>query len=253
MAGEGMIATWWGVLLIGLATALASGLGALPFLVTQRPSQAWLGRGNALAAGVMLGVSISLVIEGFERSIPSTTLGMLVGLGAILAAKAVLDRRGGDVSMDQLAGADAVKAILLVAVMTAHSFAEGVGVGVSFGGGERFGLAISLAIALHNIPQGLAVALVLIPQGVRIWKGAWWAVFTGLPQPIMAVPAFLFVLVFAPFLPFGFGFAAGAMTWMVFAELMPDANAELGEIKAGTLATLAVILTVGLQNGLMAL
>ncbi|MEO0599232.1 MAG: ZIP family metal transporter, partial [Chloroflexota bacterium] len=90
-----------------------------------------------------------------------------------------------------------------------------------------FGSLISAAIAIHNIPEGLAISLVLIPRGTSVLKAAGWSIFSSLPQPLVAVPAFLFVLAFRPFLPFGLGLAAGAMIWMVFDELLPEALEDM--------------------------
>ncbi len=80
--------------------------------------------------------------------------------------------------------------------MTVHSFAEGIGVGVAFGADESLGLVTAIAIAIHNIPEGLAISLVLVPQGVSVLRAAGWSVFSSLPQPLVAVPAFLFVAFF---------------------------------------------------------
>ncbi len=55
------------------------------------------------------------------------------------------------------------------------------------------------------------------------WKLVWWAIFSSLPQPIGAVIAFYFVRIAREFLPFGFGFAAGAMVFLVLTEFIPEA------------------------------
>jgi len=106
---------------------------------------------------------------------------------------------------------------------------------------------ISLALAVHNVPEGLAISLVLIPRGVAWARAAFWSVFSSLPQPLMAVPAFLFVEVFRELLPYGLGFAAGAMIWMVFSELVPDALEEVSGNLVAVVVTLSVVAMVAFQ------
>ena len=86
----------------------------------------------------------------------------------------------------------------MVGVMTLHSFAEGLGIGASFCGadGTRLGALISATLAVHNVPEGLAVALVLIPRGVSPLRTVLACVATSLPQPLVAVPSFIFVEAF---------------------------------------------------------
>jgi zinc transporter ZupT len=224
---DGLTVFWYALL-----TALATGLGALPFLFFRRAARGWLGVSNAIAAGLMLGASFRLFDEGTAYGIWRSGLGVLLGLAFIVASGRLMQGRE-NLHIGRLQGADALKALLIVGVMTLHSVTEGVGVGVSFGGGAELGIFITLAIAVHNIPEGLAISLVLVPRGESVWRAAGWSVFSSLPQPLLAVPAFLFVEAFRPFLPVGLGFAGGAMIWMVFSELVPDA---LEDTDKGTVA-----------------
>lgn len=236
----------WVVVGAALITALMTGVGALPFLFARRLGDRTIGWSNAAAAGLMLAASHSLIAEGVSIDVTLTLLGVLAGLGAIVVADRLL-ARAGDVEVADLHGASATKALLILGIMTAHSFAEGVGVGVSFAGSEGLGVFITTAIAFHNVPEGLAIALVLVPRGTPVWKAGLWAIFTSLPQPIMAAPAYLFVETFRPFLPIGLGLAAGAMIWMVFAELFPDALEKSDKASAATATTLAFAAMLAFQ------
>jgi zinc transporter ZupT len=218
-----------------LATALATGLGVLPFAFTRSVSPRTLALASASAAGFMLAASAGLVAEGADYGPGRVLAGAAAGGLFVAAARRVL--LGRDVHVGSLVGADAVKAIGIVAVMTVHSVAEGVGVGVSYGGGAALGVFITVAIAVHNVPEGLAIGTVLVPRGVSVGRAAWWAVFSSLPQPLLAVPAFLFVEAFLGVLPVGLGFAGGAMVWLVLAELVPDARAGAAD---GAVAAVAI-------------
>jgi ZIP family zinc transporter len=237
------------VFLFALLTALATGIGALPFLFAKHPTRSWLGVSNALASGLMLAASFGLVYEGVAYGLWRTLIGVLLGLGFIVLTRALLQlrKRRLPVGFAEMGALDARTALLIVGVMTLHSFTEGVGIGVSFGGGEAFGLFISLALAVHNIPEGLAIGLVLVPRGVGVGRVILWSIFSSLPQPLMAVPAFLFVAFFEPLLPIGLGFAGGAMIWMVFSELVPDALEETNSNAAAVVVTLSVAAMVAFQ------
>ncbi|AQK39626.1 Putative zinc transporter [Zea mays] len=198
-----------------LAMAAATGLGAVPFFFMELEAQ-WAGLCNGLAAGVMLAASFDLVQEGQVYGSGSwVVFGILSGGIFIWLCKKFLEQYG-EVSMLDIKGADASKVILVVGIMTLHSFGEGSGVGVSFAGSKGFsqGLLVTIAIAVHNIPEGLA--------------------------PIVAVPAFLCADAFQKVLPFCTGFAAGCMIWIVIAEVLPDAFKEATPSQVASAGTLAV-------------
>jgi zinc transporter ZupT len=239
--------TAWTVFIAALITALATGLGALPFFLLKDIPRQWLGIFNGIAAGLMLGASFSLIYEGMNLHVLRLLIGIFIGVVFISFAHGRLETDS-STNVAGLQGADAAKSLLIIGVMTLHSFSEGVGVGVSYGGGQTLGSFITTAIAIHNIPEGLAISLVLVPRGTSPLKAGLWSIFSSLPQPLMAVPAFLLVTIFRPFLPVGLGLAAGAMLWMVFAELIPDALEEISHNTVAVAVALSMAAMVGFQT-----
>ncbi|QCW03075.1 ZIP family metal transporter [Natrinema pallidum] len=246
------------VFVAGLITALATGLGALPFFFFEGISD----RRNVilwgLSSGIMLSASLfGLVEEGLAEGTPlELAIGIAAGVALVVIAHDVLM----DVEIDprQYEEADFKKLVLILGILTVHSFPEGVAIGVSFadlgleGGTELLGLTIpvlavfmTVAISIHNIPEGTAISIPLRSMDVANWKLVWWAVFSSLPQPIGAVLAFGFVRYAREFLPYGFGFAAGAMIYLVLTEFIPEALAIGERLPYGGKVRLAAGIGIG--------
>jgi zinc transporter ZupT len=222
-----MVVNVWTVTAAAGLAALAAGLGAIPFaFVKGKVGERWLAHSNTAASVFMVAAAGALVWQGARVGPWRCVLGIAVGVVFVGVVRHLIGERD-DLVLGRLSGTDALKALVIVAVMTVHSMAEGVGIGISYGGGERLGLFITLAIAAHNVPEGLAISLVLVPRGARVRSAVWWSVFSSLPQPLIAPFTYLFVEWFTPIFPAGLGFAAGAMLWIVWAELLPDSSIRL--------------------------
>lgn len=188
---------------------------------------------------MMIAASYSLFSEGWTFEDPHdlsgisaslrTIVGGVVGLIFINVTERLLADYE-DLTIGGLAGADAKRALLIFFVMTLHSFSEGVGIGVSFGGvhGSELGVFISASLAVHNIPEGLAMSVTLMPRGTSLPTAIVFAILTSIPQPIMASLAYEFVHHFIPILPAGLGFAGGAMAWVALFELLKEAIEDSG-------------------------
>ncbi|XP_062005223.1 putative zinc transporter At3g08650 [Rosa rugosa] len=125
------------VALFTLAMAAATGLGAVPFFFVELDPQ-WAGLCNGMAAGVILAASFDLIQEGQGHGAGNwVVFGILAGGIFILLCKKFLEQYG-EVSMLDIKGADATKVVLVIGIMTLHSFGEGSGVGVSFAGSKGF-------------------------------------------------------------------------------------------------------------------
>jgi ZIP family zinc transporter len=173
----------------------------------------------------MLSASVfNLIIPGLSYGgILPVAVGIL--LGALLMGATSWWLENHSFQLKGLSSGGSRRVILVLATLFIHSFPEGLAIGVAYGSGEmRLGLLMAVAIAIHNIPEGVAVSLPLRAEGVSGWKCVGWAIFSGLPQVLAAVPAYLAVVAFRPLLPYAFGFAAGAMFFLVLEEMIPESR-----------------------------
>ncbi|MFB6312150.1 MAG: ZIP family metal transporter [Salinirussus sp.] len=248
------------VFLAGLLTALATGVGAVPFFLVEDIGDRWNVLLWGLASGIMVSASLfGLLREGLNYGTQWLIVpGLVAGVVLVVVGHHIIDHSKLDPR--HYAEADFRKLVLILGVLTVHSFPEGVAVGVAFAElglatGDAvsilgvtvpvLGLFMTIAISIHNIPEGIAISIPLEAMGVSNPRKVWWAVFSSLPQPIGAVIAFTFVSVATAFLPFGFGFAAGAMIYLVLTEFIPEAREAGADLPAGGIRELVIGLGIG--------
>ncbi|MBS3125840.1 ZIP family metal transporter [Candidatus Woesearchaeota archaeon] len=211
----------WVVFIFGLITALATGLGALPFFFTKKIPEIPEALLYGIAIGVMMSVSVlGLVPEGLKYgTVTSVSIGIISGALFLHLANHLLPHQHN--LYQKLTGANKKSLFLIVGVLTVHSLPEGFAVGTAFAGSKELFWLVFLAISIHNIPEGLGVSVPMALSGASKWRMVFVSIFTSLPQPIGAVIAYLMVTSIKGFLPFSFGFAAGAMIMMVLYHMSP--------------------------------
>lgn len=227
--------TFWAALM----TDFATGLGAVPFFFIRQPGALLQGGLTAMAAGMMTGACImQLIPEALALGTWWQVCGGFVS-GVVLVA--VIMRWVGDHEEFDFAGLrkqSGLAGLMVVLVMTLHSLPEGIAIGVSYGeaavsGSTSFGWSIAVVLAIHNIPEGVAITAALRGQGMPMRSCVFWSIVSSIPQPLGAVPAAAAVWFFQPLLPGGLAFAAGAMLYLVAAELIPESRKRLTNIGFG--------------------
>jgi ZIP family zinc transporter len=211
------------LLLAASATALATGLGAVPvFLFGQRTERA-----TPFLLGFAVGVMGVAALAGLL--IPATEEGSLAEVGAGFAVGVVflvaVDRRfKPDHGFMGRTGPGTRTSALVFLVLFVHSLPEGFAVGTAFAS-DRAGLSlfVILAIGIQNVPEGTSVAIPMQEAGFGPARQFWAAVATSAPQPLGALIAFLAVEEVSGLLPFSFALAAGAMLALIVVEMLPRA------------------------------
>jgi ZIP family zinc transporter len=236
------------LLLAACATALATGLGALPVYALGDRIEHIRPLLWGSVAGIMSVASIQgLILPGLRESADvSVALGGLSGILFLLFARRSLSRHELPVAATERKGA--LRALLVFGVLFVHSLPEGLALGAAWASGSAgLGLFVFMAIALQNVPEGTATAISLRDTGAGPGRAFLAAVATSAPQPVGAAAAFLAVDAAHSLLGLSFGFAAGAMLALVVVEIVPTTFAGAGARQgiAGALAGAGVMFALG--------
>ena len=129
---------------------------------------------------------------------------------------------------------DLKKTSLLVLAIAIHNIPEGLAVGVAFGAlaspeySSVFTLgsavALGLGIGIQNFPEGFAVSMPLRRAGFSKMKSWKYGQLSAIVEPIFAVIGAAFVILVYPILPYALAFAAGAMIFIVVEEVIPESH-----------------------------
>ena len=241
-----------------IAGVVGTGLGGLIGALLQKDSNRVVSLLLSFAAGVMLSVvCFDLVVEAIE-----TNVGIYVVIGAIALGVAVIyilnriiDRKTNPEvahidekhsktadDLDELIHSDHlehhranndskfslfVAGVVMACAIALHNVPEGMTIGAAYASnnGALGGAAIILAIliGLHNIPEGMAVSVPLIAGGMPKWKAVLITASSGIPTIIGALLGYILGEIGPVGLALSLGFASGAMLYVVFGEILPQA------------------------------
>ena len=173
--------------------------------------------------------------EGFVKVIPAA-VGFLLGAIFIFLLDKVLPHLHINFKESEKEGIKTPwhRTTLLTLAITLHNIPEGLAVGVLFGGvaagipeaSIAGAVALALGIGIQNFPEGIAVSMPMRRQGVSRFKSFWYGQMSAVVEPIAAVIGALAVTFFSPILPYALAFAAGAMIFVVVEEVIPETQQD---------------------------
>ena len=259
------LAGWLGglsTLQLGLLASLVAGLftavGAIPIFFVRRISQPMEDTLMGFGAGVMLAATafeLVLPVVGIAegdggpwRAVMVVATGIALGGGFLLLLPRAVPHEHFVIGPQSGADPAKVKRVwLFIFAIALHNLPEGLAVGVGFGGEELSdGVALAVGIGLQNIPEGLVVAVALLGLGYSRGTAFGVTLLTGLVQPVGGLLGAGAITLMAALMPWALAFAAGAMLFVISHEIIPESHRRGHEGKAtfGVLFGFVVMLTL---------
>lgn len=214
---------------------------ALAFFMKKEMSVLFQKALLGFAAGVMIAASVwSLINPAIEMAseqgmiawIPAA-VGFLAGMGVLLLIDSLLPHLHLDSDKPEGLPSNFKNSTMLFLAMAIHNLPEGMAVGVVLagflsgeGGIALAGLiALAIGIAIQNIPEGAVISMPLVSSGMSKGKAFGFGFLSGVIEPVGALLMLAFTSLTTPLLPYVLAFAAGAMIYVVVEELIPETQA----------------------------
>jgi ZIP family zinc transporter len=239
----------------GSAGFLATSIGAIPALfikdIPRKLSDAMLG----FAAGMMLAAAaFSLLLPGVEAGTEFLNspfwggaiviFGMAIGVVLMQGLDEFIPHEHLDSGPCGAGHEKCSGAWLFVFAIALHNLPEGMAIGVGYAQGDlSIGIPLTTAIALQDIPEGLAVAITLRATGFKPGFSVLIAIATGLLEPIGALLGVSLAGGYFITYPIGLGLAGGAMLFVVSHEIIPETHGAGNK----TLATIGLMIGFALM------
>lgn len=210
----------YGIVWISMIAGLATTFGSLLVLLFGKPQERVLAALLAGAGGVMLAVvSVDLLPSAWQAGQPlQVSAGFALGLLFMFLAARRLNVSNNTLPLSRRQRLKRT-GLLIATGIALHDIPEGMAIAVSQEAG--LGLLIAFAITLHNLPEGMATAAPLMMAGIRWWKILLLNIAIAFFTPLGALLGILALEHAQNSLAFFLALAAGAMTFLVFAELIP--------------------------------
>ena len=233
------------VLLTALGVGASTIVGALIGFGFKNISHKFSDIILSFAAGVMLaaavlGLIIPSVEYGERYGMPIALLISILGIFAGAFCLSLIDKLVphlhalAGVEQENHPGEGLNKVLLFVMAIAIHNLPEGIAAGVGFGSGDTSGaLIIAGGIALQNIPEGMVIIAPMLASGVSKKRTLLIASLTGLVEVVGTLIGYFAVSISSTILPFALAFAGGTMLYVISDEMIPETHAH-GEQRGAT-------------------
>lgn len=181
----------------------------------------------SLASGLMTAiVCFELVPEALEiATMPIILLGIILGVGSMIACDMVVQKKFNTSVKYSKSSNSLLKTGIIVSIgLALHNFPEGLAIGSGFGASLKLGYSLALAILLHDIPEGVSMAVPMKNGGMKVSKVIFYVVLSGITTGLGAFFGALIGGISQQVIAICLSFAAGAMLYIVSGELIPESN-----------------------------